>query len=62
MGRERIELQESATTRMPTTAECILRAAAALKPILPEDFFGRIVISFEHGMPARLVKEESYKL
>lgn len=59
---ERIKPNEHAAASMPTTAEAIQRAAAALQPILPPGFFGRVVFLFENGRPMRMLKEESIKL
>jgi hypothetical protein len=53
---------EPAIETMPTTAEIILQAAAVLEPILPPEFYGKIVLIFEKGKPLRLVQETSIKL
>lgn len=53
---------ESAKSTMPTTAEIVLGAAALLKPILPPDFFGKVILIYENGKPLRMMKEESMRL
>jgi hypothetical protein len=47
---------------MPVTAESILRAAMALRPILPEKFYGRFILIFEDGRPIRWETLQSGKL
>ncbi len=54
-GRVKID-EESALKNMPTTAEAILRAAQALRPLLPcQDFYGETTIIWEDGRPQRLM-------
>lgn len=55
-------MEVPAQTAMPTTADAIYRAAAMLAPILPPDFYGKVVFIYEAGRPLRMVKEESIKL
>jgi hypothetical protein len=47
---------------MPVTAEAILRSAQALRPILPERFYGRFILIFEDGRPIRWETLQSGKL
>jgi hypothetical protein len=60
-GRIRID-EESALKSMPVTAEAILRSAQALRPILPEKFYGRFILIFEDGRPIRWETLQSGKL
>ena len=60
-GRIRID-EESALKTMPVTAESILRAAMALRPILPEKFYGRFILIFEDGRPIRWETLQSGKI
>ena len=47
--------EESALASMPTSAESLLRAASAIRPLLPvEDFYGEVTIVYEAGRPLRL--------
>ena len=60
-GRVKID-EESALKSMPMTAEAILRSAQALRPILPEKFYGRFILIFEDGRPIRWETLQSGKL
>ena len=60
-GRIKID-EESTLKSMPVTAESILRAAMDLRPILPENFYGRFVLIFEGGRPIRWETLQSGKL
>lgn len=57
MAAGRINLDdESALKSMPTAAEAILRAAMALRPLLPcHDFYGETTIIWEDGRPVRMM-------
>ena len=60
-GRIRLD-EESSLKSMPVTAEAILRSAQALRPILPERFYGRFILIFEAGRPIRWETLQSGKL
>lgn len=56
------KVTEHAAETMPTTADCIYRAAAMLAPILPPHFYGKVTLIFEDAKPQRMVQEISVKV
>lgn len=52
---------EQAEAPMPTQ-EVLRQAAATIKPLLPPDFYGRVILIFEAGNALRVEVNQSFKL